>query len=371
MTRARTAAPAEDASAVGPRGWTLPRARVGLLVLPAVVFLAVLYVVSLVRLLLVSLDAPEVSLRLYAAFFTGAYLRILLQTLRVALTVTLLCLLLGYPTAYVLATVQGRARNFLLLFVIVPYLTSFLVRTYAWMVLLGSTGIVNGLLLEAGLIDRPLKLMYNAIGVHVGMVHVLLPLMILPLYSVMRGIDRNLLKAAQNLGGPLRSFVRVFLPLSLPGVRSGCLLVFIVALGFYITPALLGGLGDVMLATLIEAQITHMVQWGFAAAAAFVLLSVSLGGFALVGRVTGAATLIAEGPAHAGPAPSAAAGAPARRQRRLAIDTDLLVPVDRAIAAEPAILSARTRGPQPPAVLRRAGLSAASPRSRRRSCCRR
>ncbi|HWM78560.1 MAG TPA: ABC transporter permease, partial [Methylomirabilota bacterium] len=231
----------------------------------------------------------------YGDFFTEpAYLRILMRTFRVSLTVTLCCLILGYPTAYVLSLVSGRLRRFLLLLVIVPYLTSFLVRTYAWMVLLGPKGIINSLLLKAGLIDTPLKLLYSAIGVHVGMVHVLLPLMILPLYSVMVGIDRTLPRAAQTLGaGPLRTFVRVFLPLSLPGVRSGCVLVFLIALGFYITPAMLGGLRDSMIAMLIESQITQLVNWGFAAAAAVVLLAVTLGGFSLVGQVSGMTLLVA------------------------------------------------------------------------------
>jgi len=260
-----------------------------------VVFLLVFYAFPLFRLLLVSVEAPRWSLTHYADFFTEpAYLRILTRTFRVSLTVTLGCLILGYPTAYVLSRVSGRLRRFLLLLVIVPYLTSFLVRTYAWMVLLGPKGIINSLLLKAGLIDTPLKLLYSAVGVHVGMVHVLLPLMILPLYSVMVGIDRTLPRAAQTLGaGPLRTFLRVFLPLSLPGVRSGCVLVFLIALGFYITPAMLGGLRDSMIAMLIESQITQLVNWGFAAAAAVVLLAVTLGGFSLVGQVSGMTLLVA------------------------------------------------------------------------------
>ena len=274
-----------------------PRRRggVGFLVLPAVAFLLVFYAYPLLRLLLVSLDAPRFGLTHYVTFFTEpAYLRILTRTFRVSLTVTLGCLLLGYPTAYVLSRVSGRLRRFLLLLVVVPYLTSFLVRTYAWMVLLGPKGVINSLLFRAGLIEAPLKLLYSAIGVHVGMIHVLLPLMILPLYSVMVGIDRTYVRAAQSLGaGTVRTFLRVFLPLSLPGVRSGCVLVFLVALGFYITPAMLGGLRDSMIAMLIESQITQLVNWGFAATAAFVLLVVTLGGFSLVGRVSGTTALVA------------------------------------------------------------------------------
>jgi len=268
---------------------------VGLLVLPAVAFLLVFYAFPLVRLLLVSVEAPRWSMVHYRDFFTEpAYLRILTRTFRVSLTVTLCCVALGYPTAYVLSRVSGRRRRVLLLLVIVPYLTSFLVRTYAWMVLLGPKGVINSLLLKAGLIETPLPLLYSAIGVHVGMVHVLLPLMILPLYSVMIGIDRALPRAAQTLGaGPLRTFLRVFLPLSLPGVRSGSVLVFLIALGFYITPAMLGGLRDSMIAMLIESQITQLVNWGFAAAAAVILLAVTLGGFGFVGRVSGMSLLVA------------------------------------------------------------------------------
>ena len=263
--------------------------RVGLLVLPAVLFLAIFYVYPLIRLLFVSLDAPDLSLRHYVRFFTeGAYVRVLIQTFRVSASVTIVCLILGYPVAYLLARLEGRLRNALLLLVVVPYLTSFLVRTYAWLVLLNRKGVINSMLMDFGVIERPLPLVFNAFGVHVGMAHVMLPLMVLPLYSVMRGIDFRLVTAAQSLGvGPTRAFLRVFLPLSMPGVRSGCLLVFLLSLGFYITPALLGGLRDVMLATFIEAQISQLVDWGFGGAAAFVLLVVTLAGFFVVGKLTG------------------------------------------------------------------------------------
>ncbi|MCX7356305.1 MAG: ABC transporter permease subunit [Alphaproteobacteria bacterium] len=272
--------------------WRCP--HVAFLVVPAVLFLAVFYVYPLGRLALVSVDAPNFTLQNYVTFFTeGVYVRVLLQTFRVAASVTFLCLLLGYPTAYVLARANPRLRTILLLLVLIPYLTSFLVRTYAWMILLHGKGIINSVLLSTGVIDQPVKLIFNQIGVHIGMVHVMLPLMILPLFSIMRGIDFRLVTAAQSLGaGPVRAFWRVFFPLSLPGVRSGCLLVFLLSLGFYITPALLGGLRDVMLATFIEVHVTQLVQWGFAAAAAFILLILTLVGFFVVGRLTGAASLV-------------------------------------------------------------------------------
>ena len=182
---------------------------------------------------------------------------------------------LGYPTAYVLSRVGGRLRRVLLLLVIVPYLTSFLVRTYAWMVLLGPKGIINSLLLEAGLIDTPLKLLYSAIGVHVGMIHVLLPLMILPLYSVMVRIDAAWLRAARSLGAqPRQVFLHVFLPLSLPGIGAGCALVFLSSIGFFVTPALLGGPKQITIAMLIDLMINDLLNWGLGAALALMLLLV-------------------------------------------------------------------------------------------------
>jgi len=175
-----------------------------------------------------------------------------------------------------------------MILVLIPFWTSILVRTYAWMVLLQRQGVFNRWLLELGLIDEPLRMMYNRIGVLVGMTHVLLPFMVLPTYAVMRGIDRNLLRAAANLGAsPLQSFLRVFLPLSLPGVAAGSLLVFILALGFFITPALMGGRTDMMIAQLIETQIRTQLNFAFAAALATVLLVVTLIIFAIYNRLLG------------------------------------------------------------------------------------
>ncbi|MGC9371618.1 MAG: ABC transporter permease subunit, partial [Paracoccaceae bacterium] len=249
------------------------------------------------RLFMVSLEAPDFSLVNYVSFFNeGAYVRVLVQTVRVSVTVTLICIALGYPTAYVLARSRGKAQRLLILLVVIPYLTSFLVRTYAWIVLLNRRGVINSLLMETGVIDRPLDIIYNQFSVHVGLVHVMLPFMILPLYSVMKGIDLRLVQAAQAFGaGPLRAHLRAFLPLAMPGVRSGGLLVFLLCLGFFITPALLGGLRDVMLASFIEAQVSQLVQWGVAAAASFILLGVTLTGFFVVGRLIGANGLIIGG----------------------------------------------------------------------------
>ena len=172
--------------------------------------------------------------------------------------------------------------------VIVCLWTSILVRSYAWMAILQRTGIINTLLIKAGFIAQPLKLMYNSFGVTVGMAHVLLPFMIMPLYGVMKGIDRNLLKAAQNLGAsPFKAFVRVFIPLSVPGIAAGCILVFVVALGFFITPALLGGGRVVMISNLIDTQVNQLLNWGLAAAISIVLIVITLTLFYIANRFLG------------------------------------------------------------------------------------
>jgi putative spermidine/putrescine transport system permease protein len=198
-------------------------------------------------------------------------------TFKTALGVTVLCVVLGVPTAYLLAGLQGTWRNVLLVAVVLPFLTSILIRTYAWMAILGRNGVVNQLLLGAGLTEAPVRLMHNELGVYVGMVHVLLPFMILPVYSVMSAIDHRLLRAAESLGAsPRRALLTVFLPLALPGIASGALLVFLIAIGFYITPALLGGPKQVMISNLIEVQVTELLQWGFGSALAFVLLAATV-----------------------------------------------------------------------------------------------
>ncbi|MCS7051664.1 MAG: ABC transporter permease, partial [Thermomicrobium sp.] len=226
-----------------------------LLLLPTLLMLIVLFVYPILRLLVTSVyDGHQLTLEHYRRIVeVDLYVRVLSTTFTIAFQVTLICLVLGYPLAYFLATLRPRTARLLMILVLIPFWTSILVRTYAWMVLLQRQGVLNRWLLEWGLIDEPLRMMYNRIGVLVGMTHVLLPFMVLPAYAVMRGIDRNLLRAAANLGAsPFHAFLRVFLPLSLPGVAAGSLLVFILALGFFITPALMGGRTDMMIAQLIE-----------------------------------------------------------------------------------------------------------------------
>jgi len=204
------------------------------------------------------------------------YVRVYLTTFEIGAYVTGICVLLGYPVAALLASVGTRARSRLLALVLFPFVTSVLTRTFVWIVLLQTNGVVNRVLLSTGILQQPLDLLYNRFGVVFGMVYVLLPYMIFPMFSAMLSIDRNLLKAAESLGanGPL-VFFRVFLPLSMPGVVAGVILVFIIALGFFITPVLMGGSKDVMISVLIEAQVRQFLNWEFAAALAFVLLIVT------------------------------------------------------------------------------------------------
>jgi ABC-type spermidine/putrescine transport system permease subunit I len=167
-----------------------------------------------------------------------------------------------------------------MIIIVLPFFTSIIVRTYAWMVLLGRNGIVNQYLMALHLTDAPLPLLYNQAGVVIGMTYVLLPYMVLTVYSVMRGIDPELVRAAHSLGASrLQAFRRVFLPLSLPGIAGGTLLVFILSLGFFITPALMGGPGDMMIAMLIEREVEITLNWAFASALAVVLLALTLVGF--------------------------------------------------------------------------------------------
>jgi putative spermidine/putrescine transport system permease protein len=245
---------------------------------PALVFLAVFFLYPLVRMIALSFDAPEGPLAYYTSIVASpVYMTVLALTFKTALGVTLLCVLFGVPTAYLLANLEGTWRNVLLMAVALPFLTSILIRTYAWMAILGRNGVVNQLLQAVGLTSAPMRLMHNELGVYVGMVHVLLPFMILPVYSVMSGIDRRLLHAAQSLGAsPRKALVSVFLPLALPGIASGALLVFLIAIGFYITPALLGGPKQVMISNLIEVQVMELLNWGFGSALAFVLLAATV-----------------------------------------------------------------------------------------------
>jgi ABC-type spermidine/putrescine transport system permease subunit I len=210
-------------------------------------------------------------------FASPLYVDVMLTTFNISVLVTAAALLLGYPVAYALATAGARVRATLLLLVILPYWLDYIVRSYSWMVLLGRMGLVNRALMDLGLTAEPVSILYTRWSVAVGMVQILLPLMVLTLYAAMLRIDQSLLLAAAAHGArPWQSFWRVFFPLSLPGVYGACLLTFVTSLGFYITPALLGGRKDTMISQLIVTVSSEMLDWSLASAVSVVLLLVSL-----------------------------------------------------------------------------------------------
>lgn len=202
---------------------------------------------------------------------------ILLRTFHISLVVTVLCLLLGYPLAWWLASLPARQANVLMILVLVPFWTSILVRVAAWIVLLQSEGLVNRGLMGLGAIAEPLPLLFNRTGVVIAMVHILLPFMVLPLYSVMKSVPPTYLRAAVSLGSsPIAAFFRVYVPQTYPGIGAGALLVFILAIGYYVTPALLGGADDQMLSYYIARYTNVEVNWGMACALGALLLVATL-----------------------------------------------------------------------------------------------
>jgi putative spermidine/putrescine transport system permease protein len=224
------------------------------------------------------------------------YLSLLWRTFAISLEVALLCALLGFPAAFVLSALPQRRANLLMICVMLPFWTSLLVRTTAWIILLQGNGPVNSLLQWLNVINEPLELIFNRFGVLVAMVHVLLPYMILPLYSVMKGIPASHFRAAQSLGATNRvAFLKVYLPQTLPGLAAGTLLVFIMALGYYITPALVGGPNDQMLSYMITYHLNEVVNWGMASALGALLLTATILLFALFGRLASASRLFQRG----------------------------------------------------------------------------
>ena len=218
---------------------------------------------------------------------TSANATILVRTLWISALVTLCCLLVGLPYAMIAATVTGWKRAVLLGAVLLPLWTSLLVRTAAWMIILQDNGIINQTLMALGIIDHPLALIYNRLGVVLAMTHVLLPFMVLPIYTVLLTVPRNLMTAAASLGAhPVRAFLRVLLPLSFRGIVSGTLLVFMAAIGYYITPALLGGASDQMLSSVIAFYATGSANWSMAAAIGLVLLVLTLLLYAVYNRLS-------------------------------------------------------------------------------------
>jgi ABC-type spermidine/putrescine transport system permease subunit I len=274
------------------------RDRTPLLMLPAVAVLIFLFLVPLALFFIRSLwefdgTTAEFIAQARDLLLSQAYLTALLTTNWIALIVTATTLLIGYPIAYFLTIASGLGARIVVLSIVLPYFTSIIVRTFSWMVLLGEHGLVNDLLLAAGLIAAPLPLMYDRLGVLVGMSYVLLPYMVLTLYAAMRAIDPSLLRAAGGLGASgFYTFRRVYLPLSMHGVLSGALIVYILSIGFFITPALMGGQHDIMIAMLIDRALEIAVDWPSAALMSATLLLVTSALYAVYYRIADIRRLI-------------------------------------------------------------------------------
>jgi putative spermidine/putrescine transport system permease protein len=266
--------------AAGPAIWSARRRAARRLggVLPLLLVTGLIVYAPLAYIVPRSLFSPGFTLQHYAQIVQKTiYLRVLANTLEMAALVTVVALLAAYPVAFWLTRVPRRWLPPVVALILLPFWTSILVRMYAWIVILGRNGLVNRALLELHLIDRPIAILYTATAVVIGTVHVLLPFMIIPIYSAMVGVDRRLLQASEGLGASAaQTFWRVYLPLTLPGVLAGSVLVFIQALGFFITPAILGGGKFPTIATLIEQMINAFLDWELAAALVVVLLATAV-----------------------------------------------------------------------------------------------
>lgn len=249
-----------------------------LLLLPMLIFLGGCFVVPLGQLLALSFQGKAGVLSSYGELLgSEVFVAVFLNTLRLAVTVTAISVLLAYPTAYLLSRLQGTWLTLALYCVLVPFWISVLVRTFSWMLLLERNGPVNILLMWSGITQQPLKLLFNDFAVHLGMVHVLLPYAVLPIFAAMLKVDNRLLQASDGLGASgVQTFFRVYLPLTMRGVIAGAIFVFLLSLGFYITPALLGGLHNLTAAMLIDNFVNERLVWSLAAAASFILLAIIL-----------------------------------------------------------------------------------------------
>ncbi len=300
MTPAMASSPAPDAQR--PNARALRRAarleRLGLLALvaPALLLIGITMLAPVAWLFTLSLlsDTGQWSLEHYQRMWEQpSYGRTFVTTFQVSLLTTGICALIGYPLAYCLSELPRRAANLCMVAVLLPLWTSLLVRTYAWLVLLQRKGIVNGWGIAMGWWDEPLALVHNLTGTLIGTVHVMLPFLVLPLYSAMRAIDRDYLKAAANLGAsPTRAFWMVFFPLSLQGLTSGAVIVFILCLGFYITPAVLGGGKVIMVSSRIANDIEVFFNWGAASALGVVLLVLTVAVIGIASKLLGARGMV-------------------------------------------------------------------------------
>lgn len=245
-----------------------------LLILPALMVLILIFFFPITEFLYRSISEPVLGLQNYITFFEQpAFVSSLINTFKISLIVTLITLILGYSLAYKMTTVSAKMSNLILLAVLLPFWTALLVRAFTWMILLQDTGVINEMLMFFGLIDEPINLFNSIRGVTIGMVYIMIPFIVLPLRTTMEKIDQDLILAAKSLGAsPFKAFIKVFFPLSLPGVAVGSILVFVMSIGYYIIPAILGSTKEIMLGEFIAEQIQTHLNWGLGAAAGAILV---------------------------------------------------------------------------------------------------
>lgn len=246
---------------------------------PIVALVTIFLVLPLLVALWGSVDGTALNLDRYSSIWRDPlYANVLARSLQIAATTTVACVVLGYPIAYFMTTLDRRQVSLFSILLLVPLFTAFLIRTYGWMVILGRRGVLNTLLLNVGLVDKPLQILGTSTAVYIGLVHVLMPIAIFVMYASMSQLDRSLLRASQVLGAhPVRAFVRVYLPMSLPAIISAAVLIFIMSIGFYITPVLLGGPADTMISQFVVTQITTLLDFPMGYALAVCLLAVIVG----------------------------------------------------------------------------------------------
>jgi len=266
-----------------------PTTKGMLLLTPALVALVVFFIIPIFRMFHLSLFDPHFTLKYYIAFFQRpVYIRVMWITVKISLIVTAVCLLVGYPFALILSRAGEKLSKVFLVCIVLSMCISLLVRNFSWIIILQRSGIVDSFLMKVGITHRHVKLLHNLFSVVVGMAEILLPYMILPIFSVLKSIDPNLPKAAQTMGArPVQAFWWVTFPLSLPGVYAGFLLVFIMSLGYFITPALLGGAKEMMISNMIAFQVQTVLNWHFAASLSMILLVATLVFYTIFNKVVG------------------------------------------------------------------------------------
>jgi len=249
-----------------------------LLILPALLLTILIIILPIFELLKSSFFDPDFTLRHLEKFFSRTlYIEVLFNTVKISLFSTLFCFILGYPAAYFIAHSNKRFRGYFLFLILLPFWVSILIRSYSWMTVLGIEGVINTTLIYLGLIDQPIRMLYTTETVYLAMVQIMLPIMILTCYGSMLRVEDAYVKAARVLGaGPIQAFYKVYFPLSFPGAASGSIIIFILSMGFFITPALVGGKKDIMIGNLINFQINQLLNWGFASFIGLVLLIVTL-----------------------------------------------------------------------------------------------